>query len=72
MEKRKRWLAIRGRLLITVGVTSLLTAMFLSHLIPEPLAPLIVVFGVGLIALAVPWRIWRNLPSWFHRDDTWL
>ena len=72
MEKRKRWLVIRGRLLITVGVISLLTAMFLSHLIPEPLAPLIVVFGVGLIALAVPWRIWRNLPSWFHRDDTWL
>ena len=72
MEKRKRWLAFRGRLLITVGVISLLTAMFLSHLIPEPLAPLIVVFGVGLIALAVPWRIWRNLPSWFHRDDTWL
>ncbi len=72
MDKRKRWLAFRGRLLIIVGVTALLVAMFLPDQIPEPLAPLVVVLGVGFIALAIPWRIWRNLPSWFHRDDTWL
>ncbi len=72
MDKRKRWLAFRGRLLIVVGVTALLVAMFLPNRIPEPFAPLLVVFGVGFIFLAVPRRIWRNLPSWFHRDDTWM
>ena len=72
MDTRNRWPAIRGRLLIFVGVIALLTAMFLPHRIPEPFAPLIVVFGVGFIALAIPWRIWRKLPGWFRRDDTWL
>ena len=72
MDKRKRWLAFRGRFLIIVGVTSLLVAMFLPDQIPAQLAPIVVVFGVGFIALAIPWRIWRNLPAWFHRDDTWL
>ena len=71
MDKRKRWLAFRGRLLIFIGVIALLVAMFLPEKIPAQLAPLVVVFGVGFIALAVPWRIWRNLPSWFRRDDTW-
>jgi len=55
-----------------VGVTALLVAMFLPDQIPTQLAPLVVVFGIGFIFLAVPWRVWRNLPSWFHRDDTWL
>jgi len=71
MEQRKRWLVFRGRVLIIIGVMSLLVAMFLPHQIPDPLTPLVVVFGVGFIALAVPWRIWRNLPSWFNRNDTW-
>ena len=48
-----------------------LVAMFLPDQIPAQLAPLVVVFGVGFIALAVPWRIWRNLPAWFRREDTW-
>ncbi len=72
MDKRKRWPAFRGRILILVGVVCLLVAMFLPHQIPEPFAPLIVLFGVGFIALAVPWRIWKKLPEWFKRDDTWL
>jgi hypothetical protein len=72
MDKRKRWLAFRGRLFIIVGVAALLVAMFLPDQIPAQLAPLVVVFGVGFIALAVPWRIWRNLPAWFRREDTWL
>jgi hypothetical protein len=72
MDKRSQWLVFRGRLLVIVGVASLLVAMFLPSQIPEPLAPLVVVFGVGFIALAIPWRIWKNLPSWFHREDTWL
>ncbi|MDP7004905.1 MAG: hypothetical protein QF718_01670 [Phycisphaerales bacterium] len=72
MDRRKRWLVFRGRLLVIVGVTSLLVAMFLPHQVPESLAPLLVVFGVGFIFLAVPWRVWRNLPSWFNRDDTWM
>jgi hypothetical protein len=71
MDKRSQWLVFRGRLLVIVGVASLLVAMFLPSQIPEPLAPLVVVFGVGFIALAIPWRIWKNLPSWFHREDTW-
>ena len=72
MDKRKRWLVFRGRLLIIVGVTALLVAMFLSDQIPAQLTPLVVLFGIGFIFLAVPWRIWRNLPAWFHREDTWL
>ena len=72
MDTRNRWPAFRGRLFIFVGVISLLTAMFLPHQIPEPFSPLIVIFGVGFIALAVPWRILRKLPEWFRRDDTWL
>ncbi len=72
MDRRKQWMAFRGRLLIIVGAIALLAAMFLSHQIPDRLAPLVVVFGVGFIALAIPWRVWRKLPLWFHRDDTWL
>ena len=72
MDKRTRWSAFRGRLLILVGVICLLVAMFLPNQIPEPFAPLIVLFGVGFITLAIPWRIWRKLPEWFSRDDTWF
>ena len=72
MDQRSRWQAFRGRLLMLVGVIALLTAMFLPHQIPEPLAPLIVVFGVGFILLAIPSRIWTKFPEWFHRDDMWL
>ncbi|HIA71817.1 MAG TPA: hypothetical protein EYO01_03830 [Phycisphaerales bacterium] len=72
MDKRSQWIVFRGRLLVIVGVASLLVAMFLPEQIPEPLSPLVIVFGVGFIALAVPWRIWKNVPTWFHRDDTWL
>jgi hypothetical protein len=72
MDKRKRWVAFRGRLFIIVGVASILAAMFLSNNIPEGFAPLVLVLGVGLITLAVPARIWRSFPEWFRRDDTWL
>ena len=72
MDWRKRWVAFRGRVFIIVGVSAMLIAMFLYDKIPEGLSPLVVVFGVGMIALAVPSRVWRNLPSWFRREDTWL
>ena len=72
MDKRSQWLVFRGRLLVVVGVASLVVAMFLPEQIPASLGPLVIVFGVGFIALAVPWRIWKNIPTWFHRDDTWL
>ncbi len=72
MDKRKRWLAFRGRLFVIVGITALLVSMFLPDQIPEPLSPLVIVFGVGFIVLSIPWRIWQNLPSWFLRDDRWM
>jgi len=72
MDTRKRWLVFRGRLFVFVGVVAMLTAMFLYDKIPVGLSPLVVVFGVGMIALAVPMRVWKNLPSWFRREDTWL
>ena len=72
MDKRKRWRAFRGRVFIIVGVTAMLTAMFLTNRSSVVFAPLLIVFGIGFIALAVPWRVWRNLPEWFRRDDSWL
>jgi uncharacterized membrane-anchored protein len=72
MDKRKRWLVFRGRLFIIVGVAAILAAAFLPSQIPDGLYPLVIVFGIGLIALAVPFRVLRNLPVWFKRDDTWL
>ena len=72
MDRRRRWLAFRGRLLIIVGVAALLVAMFLPNQIPEPLTPFVVIVGVGFIALAIPVRVWRKLPSWFRSDDTWM
>ena len=67
-----RWSAFRGRLLILVGVIAILVAVFLPNQIPDPLFPLVVLFGVGFIVLAVPWSIWQKLPSLFTRDDMWL
>ncbi len=55
-----------------LGIASLLIAMFNSGQIPAGLTPIVVVFGVGFIALAIPFRVWKNMPSWFNRDDTWL
>jgi len=72
MDKRKRLIAFRGRVFIIVGVTAMLTAMFHTNKSSVVFTPLLVVFGVGFIALAVPWRVWRNLPEWFRRDDSWL
>ncbi len=72
MDWRKRWLAFRGRLFIIVGVTAILTAMFLADKIPSGFAPIVLVFGVGFIVLAIPSRVWRNVPAWFHKDDSWL
>jgi hypothetical protein len=72
MIKSKRWRIIRGRVLMLLGIASLLIAMFNSGEIPTELTPIVVVFGVGFIALAIPFRVWKNMPSWFNRDDTWL
>jgi predicted membrane channel-forming protein YqfA (hemolysin III family) len=72
MDWRKRWVAFRGRVFIIVGLTAMIIAMFLYDKIPAGLSPLVVVFGVGMIALAVPSRFWRSLPSRFRREDTWL
>ena len=46
--------------------------MFLPNNIPDGFYPLAVVLGVGIIALAVPMRVWLKLPAWFRREDTWL
>ena len=72
MDWRKRWVVFRGRLFIIVGVTAMLTSMFLDDKIPPGFSPLLIVFGVGMIALAIPARVWRGLPSLFRREDTWL
>ena len=72
MDKRRRWAVIRGRLLFIIGIASLLVAMFTPTQIPEGLAPLVIVFGVGLVALSIPFRVWRNLPTWLRNEDSWL
>ncbi|MDP6693513.1 MAG: hypothetical protein QF444_04225 [Phycisphaerales bacterium] len=71
MDKRNRWKAFRGRVLVLMGIFSLGSAIFLADNFPHYL-PILVLFGVGFIAMAVPKRVWRNLPSWFNRDDSWL
>ena len=71
MDKRNRWLAFRGRVLVLMGLFSLGGAIFLADNFPQYL-PILVLFGVGFIAMAVPRRAWKKLPSWFHRDDSWL
>ena len=72
MDKRSQWVAFRGRLLVVIGVASLIAAVFASDAIPEPLVPLVTLFGIAFILLAIPTRVWGKLPRWFHRDDTWL
>ncbi|MBT4583756.1 MAG: hypothetical protein HOC93_01590 [Phycisphaerae bacterium] len=71
MDKRNRWLAFRGRVLVLMGLFSLGGAIFLADNFPQYL-PILVLFGVGFIAMAVPRRSWKKLPSWFRRDDSWL
>jgi len=71
MDKRNRWIAFRGRLLVLMGVLSLGSAIFLADGFPQYL-PILVLFGVGFIAMAVPRRLWRQLPAWLRRDDSWL
>ena len=64
-------MAFRGRVLVLVGIFSLGSAIFLADNFPQYL-PMLVLFGVGLIAMAVPKRVWKNVPAWFRRDDSWL
>ena len=72
MDRRTRWAAFRGRAFIVIGIVSLCASMFFSEKIPEALEPMVVVFGVGFILLAVPRSAWVKLPAWFHKDDSWL
>ena len=72
MDQRNRWFAYRGRILITVGITSLISAIFLPADFPQSLTPFLVVFGVGFIVMAIPTRILKKLPEWFTRDDSWM
>ena len=72
MDQRKRWFAYRGRILIFVGICSLIAAIFLPAEFPQSLTPFLVVFGVGFIVMAIPARILKKLPEWFTRDDTWM
>ena len=71
MDKRNRWRAFRGRLLIFLSIFSLLRAIFLADDYPQYL-PILVLFGVGFVAMAVPKRLWRKLLDWLRRDDSWL
>ena len=72
MDQRNQWFAYKGRILIVVGITSLLSAMFLPAEFPQALTPFLVVFGVGFILMAIPARILKKLPEWFTRDDSWM
>ena len=71
MDQRNRWIVYRGRILVVVGITSLISAMFLPESVPNSLSPLLVVFGVGFIAMAIPTRILKKLPEWFRNSDNW-
>lgn len=71
MDKRNRWRAFRGRLLILMSIFSLGSAIFLADEYPQYI-PILVLFGVGFIAMAVPKRLWRKLPGWLRRDDSWM
>lgn len=72
MDKRGQWVAFRGRLLVIIGAASLITAVFASDAIPGSLTPLVTLFGIGFILMAIPTRIWGKIPKWFHRDDSWM
>jgi len=65
-------MVFRGKLLVIVGVAALIVVIFMPDQVPESLTPLVVLFGVGFIAMAVPPRLWKRVPDMFHRDDTWL
>ena len=71
MDKRNRLIAFRGRVFMLVGIFSLGCAIFLADNFPQYL-PILVLFGVGFIAMAVPKRVWCKVPAWFRRDDSWL
>ena len=64
-------MAFRGRVLVLMGIFSLSCAIFLADNFPQYL-PILVLFGVGFIAMAVPKRVWCKFPAWFRRDDSWL
>ena len=64
-------MAFRGRVFMLVGIFSLGCAIFLADNFPQYL-PILVLFGVGFIAMAVPKRVWCKVPAWFRRDDSWL
>ena len=70
MVQRNRWFVYRGRILVIVGITSLVSVMFLPEEVPQSLSPLLVVFGVGFIIMAIPNRISKKLPELFRRDDS--
>ena len=72
MDKRTSWTAFRGRTFAVIGIVSLCASMFFSEKIPEELEPMVVLFGVGFILLAVPRSAWVKLPTWFRNDDSWL
>ena len=72
MAQRNLWFIYRGRILVVVGITSLVSVMFLPEEVPQSLSPLLVVFGVGFIIMAIPSRILKKLPDWFRRDDSWM
>ena len=71
MDKRNRLIAFRGRVFMLVGIFSLGCAIFLADNFPQYL-PILVLFGVGFVAMGVPKRVWCKLPAWFRRDDSWL
>jgi len=71
MDKRNRWMVFRGRVFVLMGIFSLGCAIFLADNFPQYL-PILVLFGVGFIAMGVPKRVWCKLPAWFRRDDSWL
>ena len=64
-------MAFRGRVFVLMGIFSLGCAIFLADNFPQYL-PILVLFGVGFIAMGVPKRVWCKLPAWFRRDDSWL
>jgi len=72
MKPRNQWMVFRGKILVIVGVSLLIVAIFLPNRIPETLTPLVVLFGVGFFAMAVPLRLWKKVPGLFQRDDSWL
>ncbi len=71
MEWPRTWRILRGRLMMLIGIFALFMATFGTSE-GSAWTSLLVLIGVGLILLSVPPRIWRGLPAWFRRDDSWL